>query len=86
MSRSLESASKLQRFYAIFQFAVLFAHHPGCLCRQSIRLSPKLILDLEKIARLRGEKSYQALLKRWVTERVEYEMELIDLAKSKKAI
>lgn len=52
----------------------------------SIRLSPRLIQDLEKIAHLRGEKSYQTLLKRWVSERVEYEMELIDLAKSKKAI
>ncbi len=52
----------------------------------SIRLSPQLIRDLEKIAILRGEKSYQALLKRWVTERVQYEMELIDLAKSKRAI
>jgi hypothetical protein len=52
----------------------------------SIRLSPQLIHDLERIALLRGEKSYQALLKRWVTERVQYEMELIDLAKSKKAI
>ena len=52
----------------------------------SIRLSPQLIRDLEKIALLRGEKSYQALLKRWVAERVQYEIELIDLAKSKKAI
>jgi len=52
----------------------------------SIRLSPQLIRNLERIAHLRGEKSYQTLLKRWVTERVEYEMELIDLAKSKKAI
>ena len=52
----------------------------------SIRLSPQLIRNLEKIAYLRGEKSYQALLKRWVAERVEYELELIDLAQSKKAI
>jgi hypothetical protein len=52
----------------------------------SIRLSPQLIRDLEKIALLRGEKSYQALLKRWVTERVQYEIELIDLAKSKKVV
>ncbi len=52
----------------------------------SIRLSPQLIRDLEKITHLRGEKSYQTLLKRWVTERVGYEMELIDLVKSKKAI
>lgn len=51
----------------------------------SIRLSPKLIKDLEKIARLRGERSYQTLLKRWVAERAEYEMELISLAKHKKA-
>jgi hypothetical protein len=51
----------------------------------SIRLSPQLIKDLEKIARLRGERSYQTLLKRWVSERVEYEIELIDLAKHKKA-
>ena len=52
----------------------------------SIRLSPQLIRDLEKIANLRGEKSYQSLLKRWVAERVRYELELITLVKSKKAI
>lgn len=52
----------------------------------SIRLSPQLIKGLEKIAQLRGEKSYQTLLKRWVAERVEYEMELIALARHKKAI
>jgi predicted DNA-binding protein len=52
----------------------------------SIRLSPKLIQDLEKLSHLRGEKSYQALLKRWVTERVKYEMELITLAKTRRVI
>ena len=52
----------------------------------SIRLSPQLIRDLEKIAHLRGEKSYQALLKRWVTERVKYEKELIDLVKARRAV
>ena len=52
----------------------------------SIRLSPQLIKNLEKIASLRGERSYQTLLKRWVAERVQYEIELIELAKHKKAI
>ena len=52
----------------------------------SIRLSPKLIHDLQLIAKLRGERSYQSLLKRWVSEKVEYEMELIQLGKQKKAI
>jgi hypothetical protein len=51
----------------------------------SIRLSPRLIRSLEKIARLRGERSYQTLLKRWLAERANYEMELIALAKSRKA-
>jgi hypothetical protein len=49
----------------------------------SIRLPPKLISDLEKIAQVRGEKSYQTLLKHWVEERVDYEMELIELAREK---
>ena len=52
----------------------------------SIRLSPKLVHDLQALAELHGEKSYQALLKRWVTEKVRYEMELIDLASRKKAV
>lgn len=52
----------------------------------SIRLSPQLIRDLEEIARLRGERSYQTLLKRWVAERARYEMELIALGKRKKAV
>ena len=52
----------------------------------SIRLPPKLVHDLQALAELHGEKSYQALLKRWVTEKVRYEMELIDLASRKKAV
>jgi len=52
----------------------------------SIRLSSQLIRDLEEIARLRGERSYQTLLKKWVTERARYEMELIELGKRKKAV
>ncbi|MBI2606503.1 MAG: hypothetical protein HYW49_10535 [Deltaproteobacteria bacterium] len=50
----------------------------------SIRLSPTLIKNLERVAELRGERSYQTLLKKWVTERLEYEIELIDLARKKK--
>lgn len=52
----------------------------------SIRLSPKLVHDLQELAELHGEKSYQALLKRWVTEKVSYEMELIELVSRKKAV
>jgi hypothetical protein len=52
----------------------------------SIRFSPKLISDLEKIAHIRGEKSYQTLLKHWVEERVDYELELIELVREKKAV
>jgi len=52
----------------------------------SIRLSPRLIWDLEKIVHLRGEKSCQTLLKRSVTERVKYEKELIDPVKARKAV
>lgn len=51
----------------------------------SIRLSPKLIRDLQKIAELRGERSYQTLLKKWVAERINYEIELVELARRKKA-
>lgn len=50
----------------------------------SIRLPPELIDGLETLADLRGERSYQALLKQWVTERVRYELELINLAKRRK--
>lgn len=52
----------------------------------SIRLSPKLVHDLQSLAELHGEKSYQALLKKWVTEKVNYEMELIELGSRKKAV
>ena len=51
----------------------------------SIRLSPKLIQDLQKIADLRGEQSYQTLLKKWVAERISYEIELVELVRRKKA-
>lgn len=50
----------------------------------SIRLPPDLISSLQKIADLRGERSYQTLLKKWVTERAAYEIELIQLARRKK--
>ena len=49
----------------------------------SIRLPPELIAHLEEIAELRGERSYQTLLKKWLTERAEYEMELVSLARGK---
>lgn len=52
----------------------------------SIRLSPKLVHDLQALAELHGEKSYQTLLKKWVTEKVSYEMELIALGSRKKAV
>ena len=50
----------------------------------SIRLPDKMIHDLQYLAQIRGEKSYQKLLKNWVTEKVSYEMELVSLAKKKK--
>ena len=50
----------------------------------SIRLPPDLIANLQKIANLRGEKSYQTLLKRWLSERAQYEMELVSLARGKR--
>ncbi len=52
----------------------------------SIRLSPTLIKGLEKLAKLHGERSYQTLLKKWVSERVNYEMNLLELAHKRKAI
>ena len=51
----------------------------------SIRLPPDLIDNLQKIADLRGERSYQTLLKHWLMERAKYEMELVDLARRKRA-
>lgn len=51
----------------------------------SIRLPPELIQSLQKIAELRGERSYQTLLKRWLSERASYEMELVELARKRKA-
>ena len=50
----------------------------------SIRLPPQLIDNLQKIAELRGEKSYQTLLKHWLTERARYEMGLVDLARKRR--
>lgn len=50
----------------------------------SIRLPDKMIHDLQYLAQLRGEKSYQKLLKNWVVDKVKYEMELVSLAKKKK--
>ena len=49
----------------------------------SIRFSPDLIKGLEQVASLRGERSYQTLLKRWVAERLKYEMEIIELVRKK---
>ncbi len=51
----------------------------------SIRLSPNLIRHLETLAKLHGEKSYQTLLKKWVAERVAYEMSLVEQVRLKKA-
>lgn len=51
----------------------------------SIRLPSTLIQDLEAIAKLRGERSYQTLLKKWLIERTKYEKELVDLARKRKA-
>ena len=50
----------------------------------SIRLPPDLIASLQKIADLRGERSYQTLLKKWLLERASYEMELDSLARGKR--
>ena len=50
----------------------------------SIRLPPDLIETLQKIADLRGERSYQTLLKKWLSERADYEMELVSLARGKR--
>ena len=50
----------------------------------SIRLPPELIASLQKIAELRGERSYQTLLKKWLSERASYEMELVGLARGKR--
>ena len=52
----------------------------------SIRLSPSLIKGLEKLAKLHGERSYQTLLKKWVAERVSYEMNLVGLAHKRRVI
>lgn len=52
----------------------------------SIRLSDKMIHDLQYLAKLHGEISYQKLLKRWVRNKVSYEMELISLAKKKNIV
>lgn len=50
----------------------------------SIRLPPDLIASLQRIAELRGERSYQTLLKKWLSERASYEMELVQLARGKR--
>lgn len=50
----------------------------------SIRLPPELIASLQKIADLRGERSYQTLLKKWLLERATYEIELVQLARGKR--
>ncbi|NBX93923.1 MAG: hypothetical protein EB078_02725 [Proteobacteria bacterium] len=50
----------------------------------SIRLPPELISSLQKIAKLRGERSYQTLLKKWLLERATYEIELVQLARGRK--
>lgn len=50
----------------------------------SIRLPPDLIASLQRIAELRGERSYQTLLKKWLSERASYEMELVSLARGKR--
>jgi len=49
----------------------------------SIRLDQKVIKCLQYLAEIRGENSYQKLLKRWVQDKVDYEMSLISLAKKK---
>lgn len=50
----------------------------------SIRLPPDLIESIQKIAELRGERSYQTLLKKWLLERASYEIELVQLARGKR--
>jgi len=50
----------------------------------SIRLPPDLIENLQRIADLRGERSYQTLLKKWLMERANYEIELVQLARGKR--
>ncbi|GEM_PF-979798 len=47
-------------------------------CRPvSIRLSEKTIASLKTLAKLRKEKGYQTLLKKWIDERLIYEQRVL---------
>lgn len=43
----------------------------------SIRLSEKTIASLKTLAKLRKEKGYQTLLKKWIDERLIYEQRIL---------
>ncbi len=43
----------------------------------SIRLSEKTIASLKTLAKLRREKGYQTLLKKWIDERLIYEQRIL---------
>lgn len=43
----------------------------------SIRLSEKTIASLKTLAKLKKEKGYQTLLKRWIDERLIYEQRVL---------
>lgn len=43
----------------------------------SIRLSENVIISLKQLAKLKGEKGYQTLIKKWVIERLQFENKII---------
>ncbi len=75
LARLKRSASKPQDWEEVEPFS---AAKPT-----SIRLSAKLIEELQMLAEIRGERSYQTLLKKWVSERIAYEIELVELARKR---
>lgn len=48
----------------------------------SIRLSEKTIAALKLLAKLRHEKGYQTLLKKWIDERLVYEHRILQALRS----
>lgn len=48
----------------------------------SIRLSEKTIAALKLLAKLRREKGYQTLLKKWIDERLMYEHRILQALRS----
>lgn len=43
----------------------------------SIRLSEKTVAALKSLAKLKHEKGYQTLLKKWIDERLHYEQRIV---------